>query len=74
MKVECGDNPFAQSDLKIQQCLKRFIENIEAVGGLVVLDNGQFALATDEDWIDLADTYHAACQAIGKEPVFGAIP
>jgi len=55
-----------KSDL--EDILKRFCEDIEVTGGVVKLDDGNHALATDEDWIDLADTYLKACRALGREP------
>jgi len=48
--------------------LRKFVDAVNATGGLVVNDAGETAPAADEDWIDLADAYLAACEALGVEP------
>lgn len=53
---------------KIAAALRQFVDTINATGGLVVNDAGETAPAADEDWIDLAEAYLAACEALGVEP------
>ena len=54
---------------KIAAALRQFVDTINATGGLVVNDAGETAPAADEDWIDLAEAYLAACEALGVEPL-----
>ena len=53
---------------KIAAALRQFVDTVNATGGLVVNDAGETAPAADEDWIDLADAYLAACEALSVEP------
>lgn len=54
-----------------ESVLKQFINTIEATGGLVKFPNGDLAPCADHDWIDLADAYVAACEALGMNPIIG---
>jgi hypothetical protein len=40
--------------------LQKFLNTIQATGGLRLLANGEYTCAADEDWVDLADAALAA--------------
>jgi hypothetical protein len=54
-----------------REALDALIATIEAIGGCVRDEGGFLAPAGDPDWIDLADTYLAACAAVGRTPMVG---
>lgn len=54
--------------MKAEKALRLFIETINATGGLAINDVGETAPAADEDWLDLATAYLAACEALGVAP------
>lgn len=50
--------------------LRLFVQTINATGGLTHGENpGELVPVADEEWLDLADAYLAACEALGVEPV-----
>jgi len=54
--------------------LPEFCNDIEAVGGVVKTtgqnySHGNYTLAYDKDWVDLAETYVKACHALGRNPM-----
>ena len=51
-----------------KKVLAEFCADIDATGGVVELVDGNHAPAADEDWIDLAETYLRACEALGRKP------
>lgn len=51
-----------------EEALRLLIDTIRATGGVVPVGDGLHAPAGDEDWIDLAEAYFAACEAMGEEP------
>ena len=53
---------------KLAAALRQFVDTVNATGGLVVNDAGETAPAADEDWLDLAEAYLAACDALGVAP------
>lgn len=62
---------------KIEAALRQFVECIDATGGLVRQDNCppiQYAPNADQDWVDLADVYLVACEALGREPEVNDFP
>lgn len=53
------------------KALRALIDTIEATGGIVRDPyRGLPVLVADEDWIDLADAYISACEAMGVEPKY----
>lgn len=53
---------------RMERALKLLIDTIEATGGVVETETGNYAPVGDPDWIDLGDAYVAACQVIGRLP------
>jgi hypothetical protein len=54
-----------------RDALRRVIATINATGGVRGNpDSGSVVLAVDGDWIDLADAYMRACQALAVRPWF----
>lgn len=51
-----------------QQALKEFVGTVEAAGGL--FEGGPLPVPkADPGWVDLAQAYLRACEALGKEPM-----
>ena len=50
------------------KALEALVETINSTGGVVKHPDGTCGCAADEDWIDLADAYLGACQALGVAP------
>jgi hypothetical protein len=48
--------------------LMRFIDTLELNGGVFPDGQGEFAPVADPEWMDLADAYFMACQALGLTP------
>ncbi len=61
--------PVTGADGQLRQALAAFVDCIDAVGGVKHDEKGFVALVTDEDWIDLGDTYLTACAALDRKPV-----
>lgn len=54
---------------KHERALTALVNTIEATGGLIDdPQGGGFVPAGDEDWLDLADAYVLACDALGRKP------
>lgn len=54
---------------KAKRALKGLIDTVDTTGGLVeVGDDGSLAPAGDPSWLDLADVYIDACEALGLKP------
>ena len=56
---------------KMEEALRDFIRTINATGGLAVNDAGETIPVADEDWLDLAEAYLLACDALGVKPLLG---
>lgn len=56
--------PFGDAD----DALRAFTNAIDATGGAVKRADGLHVLVEDEDWVDLAEAYVAACYALGRKP------
>lgn len=50
------------------EVLAEFVSDINLTGGVYLDKKGLHHPVADPDWIDLAETYLKACQAIGKKP------
>lgn len=55
--------------MSAKKVLAEFCDDVEAVGGIVKLRGGWNALAVDEEWVDLAETYVKACRVLKRNPV-----
>lgn len=49
--------------------IERFVDTIEATGGIERDHKGYEVPHADPDWIDLGEAYIFACDVIGREPV-----
>lgn len=49
--------------------LQRLVKTVNDTGGLVKHADGTLGCVGDPDWLDLADAYVAACEALGLAPV-----
>ena len=54
---------------KARQALQAMVDTISSTGGVVKHPDGTYGCEADEDWIDLADAYLLACEALEVEPV-----
>jgi len=45
------------------------VELINVTGGVIENEYGTLSPCGDEDWLDLADAYYAACAELGVEPM-----
>ena len=54
---------------RLERALTAFINTVNATGGLVRLEDGTYGLEVDPDWIDLADAYLSACNALARQPM-----
>lgn len=54
---------------KLREALRRLVDTIEATGGIVLDDDGNYVPEADEDWVDLGEAYLAACKAIRIRPL-----
>ena len=52
-----------------ERALEAFVETINATGGVLMVDGKLDGCAGDEEWLDLADAYMTACNALGRDPV-----
>jgi hypothetical protein len=52
----------------LRQALEEFVVAIDTTGGIKRDRKGYPVPAIDEEWIDLADAYLTACQALGRKP------
>lgn len=66
--------PDFEPDSAAANACRRLIRTVEATGGLLMFESGQTAPAGDEDWLDLADAYQAACEAMGQRPMIARNP
>ena len=77
MTCYCDDDPTLayrlaaqareQGDL-LRAALWNFISTVEATGGVVEDRYGNAAPQADADWLDLGESYLAACRALDHEP------
>ena len=54
---------------QLRLIVNEFMSDIEAVGGLVKRADGWLAIAADDEWTDLADTYYQACRVTQRRPL-----
>lgn len=45
------------------------VATIEATGGVAQQSDGTYTPVGDEDWVDLADAYLAACRELDRKPM-----
>lgn len=53
----------------LTEALEKFVNTVEATGGVVQTEVGLYEPRSDPEWIDLGDAYILACKALGKEPL-----
>jgi hypothetical protein len=53
---------------KLRAAIEKFIDTIEATGGVFKDRKGYHIPIGDQEWLDLGEAYVAACEAIGREP------
>ena len=51
--------------------LRKFVETIEATGGVFDTGDGTLAPVGDPEWIDLGEAYIEACAELGRDPKMG---
>lgn len=56
------------STKKLKEALKLFCEDIDSTGGVTMNAKGFYSPLGDPDWLNLADSYMKACQALGRKP------
>ncbi len=49
------------------EVLAKFVDTIEATGGVIAKENGTLVPVCDEDWIDLGGVYEDACLVLGRK-------
>jgi hypothetical protein len=54
---------------KAQAALKRMVDTINSTGGIVKHPDETYGCLADPDWIDLADAYLLACEALNVAPL-----
>ena len=52
-----------------REALEAFATTIEATGGVILFESGEYAPAVDEDWVDLGEAYMKACRALDRPSV-----
>jgi hypothetical protein len=50
--------------------LQKFIDTINATGGIMLTSKSEYAPVGDEEWVDLGFAYLDACEALGVEPKY----
>jgi len=61
----------AKNSKRVKDALVEFCEDIELTGGIEPYyddKDGMYAPVADSEWIDLAETYLKACEALGRKP------
>ena len=53
-----------------EKALTELVETIEGTGGVVQADNLATEPVGDREWSDLGSAYLAACEALGRKPVY----
>jgi hypothetical protein len=51
------------------ESLSEFCDDIDATGGIVISERGEYEPVADQDWVDLGSTYVTACHVLGREPM-----
>jgi hypothetical protein len=59
--------------IKAENALNELVSTIEATGGVVVTGRGVEPVG-DRGWSDLGSAYLAACDALGRAPVYNVDP
>jgi hypothetical protein len=54
----------------LRAVLEKFVEDVEATGGVAVRHVAITYPLAAEDWTDLASTYLQACAVLGREPKY----
>jgi hypothetical protein len=54
---------------KAQAALRRIVDTINSTGGIVKHADETHGCLADPDWIDLADAYLLACEALNIAPL-----
>ncbi len=52
----------------MEELVKKFVDAIECVGGVVRNNKGLHEPRGDREWIDLGELYIECCAALGKQP------
>lgn len=53
---------------KIKEALMEFVKDVELTGGVGKSAKGDYFPLADRTWVDLAETYVRACEAMGRRP------
>ena len=52
----------------VVEALQALVDTVNATGGVTTGSNGRVMTIGDPEWLDLADAYVMACEALGVKP------